>query len=80
MILSHALGRTIRYEPSIIHFRKRMRDRGHPVPFILVMIALYTVARLGRAGHLTDDLPELIGRPAITLERSSADSVVLWRR
>jgi len=80
VILSQALGRAIRYEPSIIHFWKRMRDRGHPVAFILVMIALYTVARFGRAGHLTDDLPKLIGRPAITLDRFAADSVSLWRR
>lgn len=79
-VLSHALGRTIRYTPSVFRFWRRMRDRGHPVQFILVMIALYTVARLGRAGHLTDDLPQLIGRPAITLEQFATDSVGLWRR
>lgn len=80
VILSHALGRTIRYTPSVFRFWRRMRDRGQPVPFILVMIALYTAARLGRAGHLTDDLPQLTGRPAITLEQFATDSVGLWRR
>lgn len=73
-ILSDVLGRAIRYrEPSLLRFGRIMRDRGHPWPFILVMAAIYTTARLGLADRVTTDVEDTLGRPATTLRRFLQD-------
>ncbi|GAB7094277.1 SDR family oxidoreductase [Halolamina litorea] len=62
-VFSDVLGRRITYpEPSLVAFVRRSRGRGYPLPFIAVMCAIYTTARLGLADRVTDDTRELLGR------------------
>lgn len=62
-ILTRVLGRKIRYaRPSIARFAIQMRKRGFPLGMIAVMIAIYSVARAGRAARITSDLEEQLGR------------------
>jgi nucleoside-diphosphate-sugar epimerase len=49
-LLNRTLGRPIQYRnPSVGHFFWRKWQEGVPTSFILVMTALYTVAKLGNA-------------------------------
>jgi hypothetical protein len=54
--------------------------RGAPLSMALVMSALYTVQRLGRAGGPTDELPRLIGREATGFAAYAARAREVWRR
>lgn len=63
-ILSTELSRTIRYKRPglgryVVHAR---RDLAMPWAMVLVTAASYTVARLGRASGLTDDVRTVTGR------------------
>jgi len=63
-VLSDVLDRPVRYRsPSIPAFVSRWRDRGVPLGFVLVMVAIYTTARLGFAGRVTDTVERILGRP-----------------
>ncbi len=55
-----------------------MRKRGTPLPFILVMNALYTVCRVGGAAQVTDDGERLLGRKPITLRQFVEDYKDVW--
>jgi uncharacterized protein YbjT (DUF2867 family) len=62
-IFSDVLGRPITYpQPSLLAFATRMRRRGEPLGFIALMCGIYTTARLGLAGRVTDDSQRLLGR------------------
>lgn len=62
-ILSVILKRKISYKnPSILKFFLRKRKEGMETPKIIVMIGLYTVAKLGKANHKTDTLKRLLRR------------------
>lgn len=62
-IFSDVLDRTITYpEPSLMAFARRMRHRGESLPFVAVMCAVYTTARLGLAARISDDCRRLLGR------------------
>lgn len=62
-IFSDVLGRPITYpEPSLLAFATRMRRRGEPLGFVALMCGIYTTARLGLAGRVTDDSRRLLGR------------------
>jgi uncharacterized protein YbjT (DUF2867 family) len=51
-----ALGRPITYpNPSVPAFVARMRRRGEPLGFVLLMCGIYTTARLGLADRVTAD-------------------------
>ncbi|MDZ7630259.1 MAG: NmrA family NAD(P)-binding protein [Gemmatimonadaceae bacterium] len=79
-ILSQVCGRTIRYRhPSLLRFYRAMRGRGHPRGFIMVMMALYSTARMGLAAQLSNDLEELLGRPPISLRQFAQDMVEAFR-
>ncbi len=78
-ILSQILGRTIRYShPNVLQFWQRRYQYQEPIGFILVMTALYTVAALGQAGHLTTDTKRLLGREPITFEQFARDHASAW--
>jgi uncharacterized protein YbjT (DUF2867 family) len=63
-ILSDVLDREISYEePSLIEFARHSRKQGRDWPFVIVMAGIYTTARLGLAGRVTDDVERLLGRP-----------------
>ena len=76
---TEVLDRPVRYaNPSPLAFVRRMRARGLPLGFILLMLALYTTARLGLAATVTDDTARLLGRPPIALHRYIADYRQSW--
>ena len=78
-ILSDVLGRTIRYpHPNVLQFWNRMHERRQPMGYVLVMTALYAVAALGKAGHLTDDTRRLLGRDPVTFRQFAQDSAEVW--
>lgn len=78
-VLSRVLGRTIDYpDPSPLAFWRRMRGQGYPRAFVAVMIALYTVIRMGKGGDVTDDLPRLIGRRPLDLEGFVREHAGVW--
>lgn len=63
-VLSGELGRSIRYTAPgatryAVHARRRLEM---PVPMVAVTTLIYTAARLGRAGGLTDDVRTVTGR------------------
>ncbi|MEX2479731.1 MAG: NAD(P)H-binding protein, partial [Gammaproteobacteria bacterium] len=56
-ILSDVLGRPIRYcPPGILRFIRAQQTGGVPLSMALVMTALYTAQRLGRAAEVTKDV------------------------
>ena len=78
-ILSQELGRPIGYShPNILKFALEERARGVAWPFIGVMVGIYSVAALGRAGRVTLTTRELLKRPATTLEQFVHDYRALW--
>ncbi|WP_266363965.1 SDR family oxidoreductase [Tellurirhabdus rosea] len=81
-MLTAVLGRKITYkDPSILRFlwRKRIQE-GVPLSFVMVMIALYTVSKAGKADTLTDVLPGLLGRPPILFRQFAEDMKKVWDR
>ncbi|MFW6035700.1 MAG: SDR family oxidoreductase [Halothermotrichaceae bacterium] len=73
-IFSRVLDRNIEYtKPSIFKFYRRMRKRGLESSYILVMIGLYTTARLGLAKITTDQVEKLLDRKPISLEKYVED-------
>jgi uncharacterized protein YbjT (DUF2867 family) len=80
-ILSDALGRRIGYaDPTPWAYWRRMASRGMPKGMIAVTLGIYTAARLGLAAGLTDDVPRLVGRPAIDSATFARDAADAWRR
>jgi uncharacterized protein YbjT (DUF2867 family) len=78
---SEVLGRRIRYaDPSPLRFAARWLKRGASIPYIAVMTAIYTVARLGLAGRVTSDVTELLGRPPIKMRRFAEEHRHVWKR
>jgi uncharacterized protein YbjT (DUF2867 family) len=68
-LLTRKLGRPIVYRaPGLLDFLVRRVRSGVPVGFALVMGAIYTTARMGKAALVTSDLERLLGRSPRTLE------------
>lgn len=73
-LLSRALNRPVRYtRPSLLRFWIRMVGRGVSWDTVLFMTIVYTLTRFNRNDTSTEDLPELLGRPATTFERWAHD-------
>lgn len=80
-IFSVTLGRQIVYrDPSPWQFVRVTRARGTPLAFTLFMLAEYTVARLGLAGRLTQDVQRVLGRPPHSLRQFAEDHRATWLR
>ena len=78
-VFTEVLGRRITYaNPSIPGFVGRMRRRGLPLSFVLVMVGIYATARLGLAARVTQDLPGLLGRAPTPLRQFVADHRACW--
>ncbi len=78
-IFSRVLNKEIKYtSPSIFRFFYRMHKRGMKTGYILIMIALYTTARLGLAKKTTNKLEELLGRQPISVEKYVSDYKECW--
>ncbi|MBX0293499.1 SDR family oxidoreductase [Haloarcula nitratireducens] len=62
-IASEVLDRPVEYtRPSLPAFVLGEVRRGRPLAFALVMSGIYTTARLGLAGRVTDDVARVLGR------------------
>jgi len=73
-VFSDVLDRPITYaDPSIPAFVRRMHSRGEPLGYVLLMVAIYTTARLGLAGRVTDDVRRLLDRDPRTVRDYVAD-------
>lgn len=80
-ILSRELGRRIRYRrPGWWRYaRHARRDLQMPWAMVAVTAAIYTVARIGRAAALTDDVRTVTGRAPATLETFVHRERSVWR-
>ncbi|GAB3043506.1 SDR family oxidoreductase [Spirosoma pulveris] len=79
-ILTDILGRKITYaNPSILGFIwQKWQKEKLPLGFTLIMTALYTVAKLGKAGGLTSETENLLKRPPITFRQFASDFRDVW--
>jgi len=79
-ILSVTLGRKIAYtRPSPWRFVRVSRSRGVHTAFAVFMLAEYTVARLGLAARVSDDVQCVLGRAPITFRRFAEDHRDTWQ-
>ncbi len=66
-VFSDVLGRKITYgDPSIPAFLRWARQR-HGLGFGLLMVGIYTTARVGLAARVTDDVRNLLGREPLSV-------------
>jgi len=80
-ILSEILGRTVRYGKSgILRYARHARvTLGMPWPMVAVTAAIYTVARLGKADGLTDDVHEVTGREPVRFREWATEHASTWK-
>lgn len=72
--LSRILGTTITYEPArLLPFLRYHLARGRSAGHTLVMYALYSVTRLGRAGRATDAIERITGHSPRSLDEFIRD-------
>jgi uncharacterized protein YbjT (DUF2867 family) len=81
-ILTDVLGRPIRYtRPGVLRYLPHaIRELGMPPAMALVTTAIYTVARLGRADGLTDDVRTVTGHDPVALADWAAQHRAAWER
>lgn len=78
-IFTNVLGRQIVYaNPSILKFALKMYGRGLDTMFIVVMIGIYTTARLGLAARVTSDVRHLLQKAPISIEEFVQDYQDFW--
>jgi uncharacterized protein YbjT (DUF2867 family) len=79
-ILTDVLGRPIRYgKPGAIRYlRHATKELDLPITMALVTTAIYTVARLGRASGLTDDVRTVTGTAPIAFADWAAEHRSVW--
>lgn len=73
-IFSEVLDQNIEYSrPGLLEFGTTMYRRGSPLPFVVVMLGIYTTARIGLARRVTDDVERLLGRNPLTMREFVTD-------
>lgn len=78
-IFTTVLGRPIHYtNPPIPIFIWQMLQQGFPLPFVLVMVGIYTTARFGLAGIVTSDVSQLLDRVPISMQQYVEDYRECW--
>ncbi len=78
-IFTTVLSRPIHYtNPPIPIFIWQMLQQGFPLPFVLVMVGIYTTARFGLADLVTSDVQQLLGRLPISIDRYVEDYRQCW--
>ncbi|PSB49841.1 NAD(P)-dependent oxidoreductase [Cyanosarcina cf. burmensis CCALA 770] len=78
-IFTNVLGRQIVYtHPSILKFARKMYVRGLQPGLIVVMLGIYTTARLGLAAKVTEDVRHLLQRSPISMEEFVRDYRASW--
>jgi len=79
-VLSAELGRPIRYRrPGLLRYVRHARASRMPWAMVAVTSGIYTVARLGRAAGLTDDVLTVTGRPPLDLRAFVRRERARWR-
>lgn len=81
-VLSEVLGRPVRYtRPGVLRYALHARRTlGLPLPMVGVTTAIYTIARLGRAAGLTDDVRAVTGRAPVSFREWARQNVSAWQR
>lgn len=80
-IFTAVLGRPIEYtNPSIPIFIWQLLAQGYPLPFVLVMVGIYTTARWGLADLVTADVECAIGRAPISMQQYVQDYRQYWQK
>lgn len=80
-ILTDKLGREIIYkDPSIINFFFKNKRDGLAITKILVMIGLYTIAKLGKADKTTRQIQSLLNKEPISFSKFVSDYKDMWMR
>ncbi|HSM83845.1 MAG TPA: hypothetical protein VLS96_19300 [Nodosilinea sp.] len=78
-LLTAELGRPIGYKAaSLLGYARHLRRQGLPWMQILVQTILHRGLRGGEAEAVTDTVPELLGRPALTMAEYVHDHRDLW--
>lgn len=79
-ILTKVLGRTITYRnPSVLRFIwQKWQTEKNTLGFTLIMVALYTVAKLGKAAGLTEETARLLKRPPLTFRQFAEAYRAVW--
>ena len=79
-ILTTVLGRPITYrDPSVLRFVwQKWRKERTPLGFAMIMVALYTVSKLGKAAGLTDETEQLLRRSPIAFRQFAEDYRTVW--
>lgn len=78
-ILSEVLARPITYaNPSIFRFIARQLKAKMPLDLTLVMSGIYTTAKLGIAGGLSDDVADVLGRSPISFQTFAKNYRDCW--
>jgi uncharacterized protein YbjT (DUF2867 family) len=80
--LTMALGRPIRYgRPGVLAYARHASSvLGMPRGMVLVTSAIYSAARLGLAGGLTDDVATVTGHDPISFAAWSEQNREVWAR
>jgi len=69
-VFTEVLDRRITYaDPSILTFARRLRSRGTSLPFVVVMVGIYTTARLGLAARVARDFETALDREPTDMEQ-----------
>jgi uncharacterized protein YbjT (DUF2867 family) len=77
--LSAKLSRPIDYQPiGLWRYRRELQAQHLLNAFVNVQLLINVVARLGLAARTTNTIPQLLGRPAGTLDQYIADHHDLW--
>jgi uncharacterized protein YbjT (DUF2867 family) len=79
-ILTGVLGRRISYpRPGLVRYARHARTvLGMPWGMVAVTCAIYTIARLGRAGTLTDDVLVVTGHAPMAFNTFAEREVRKW--
>ena len=65
-------------DPSPLAYARALRARGRPQAFVVVTLGNYTVACLGLAARVIDDVSRLLGRAPLTLRQYIEDCRDAW--
>lgn len=80
-MLTATLGRTITYtKPGLVrYFRHATATLNMPPAMAAVTCAIYTIARLGKAGGLTDDVHKVTGVDPMSFQNWAQAHQQVWR-
>ena len=80
-ILSDVLGRRITYaKPGALGYARHAKNvLGMPLPMVGVTTAIYSIARMGKAAGLTDDVRTVTGRDPITFRDWAQEHADAWQ-